>query len=422
MAYRWRPVVLSLALLSALTVCSAQQIFRSGVSLVLVDLRVIDKDYRSVADLKAENIEVLVDGRPRPIVGFEYRGDDPALTSQAPVAATQAPALAVQSAPDEPTPSPFTPESLRRGDGRTIVLAVQSNTISLGDGVHAYKGAELFIDHLRTTDRVSVVMLPPASVTHLGFTNNHESLKRRLKFALTHTSNGEWVRAAGPANCDAPAASAASGSSRALSQDCRDAKRAAATELEDEERVRAMGRDFTDLFDALGGIEGPKDVVLVTAAFGLPISEVAVLQDIVRAASRSRVRVHALEISNVSDWVSPELRTSGRAEGLGPEVPRPDLIRLESAALHIATATGGIAMTPLTGGIFFKRLESELAGVYILAFEPLVTERDGKPHKIRVRLRDRAGLTVRARSSFVLPKEAMPAAPAANPPVRVVAP
>ena len=71
MSHRWRPVALSLAIVSALAVCSAQQIFRSGVSLVLVDLRVIDNNSRSVPDLDVKDVEVLVDGQPRPIVGFD---------------------------------------------------------------------------------------------------------------------------------------------------------------------------------------------------------------------------------------------------------------------------------------------------------------------------------------------------------------
>jgi len=65
--------------------------------------------------------------------------------------------------------------------------------------------------------------------------------------------------------------------------------------------------------------------------------------------------------------------------------------------LHLATATGGVAMAPMTGTVFFERLERELAGNYVLAFEPLASERDGKPHRITVRLRNRSRLTVRAR-------------------------
>lgn len=80
MSERWRPVAFALAVLSALAVCSAQRVFRSGVSLVLVDLRVIDHDYRSVTDLGVDDVEVLVDRQPRSIVGFEYHGDDPSST------------------------------------------------------------------------------------------------------------------------------------------------------------------------------------------------------------------------------------------------------------------------------------------------------------------------------------------------------
>ena len=51
MSDRGRPVAFALAVLLALRVCSAQQVFRSGVSLILVDLRVIDRNYRAVTDL-----------------------------------------------------------------------------------------------------------------------------------------------------------------------------------------------------------------------------------------------------------------------------------------------------------------------------------------------------------------------------------
>ena len=307
-----------------------------------------------------------------------------------------------------------------RPPGRTIVLAVQSNTVSLGDGPRAYKGADEFIDHLRSTDAVSVVALPAGAVTHLGFTNSRESIRRRFQSALTHTSGGEWVRAAGPTNCDPPATSIGSGSSFALSQACRDAKQAAAAGLEEVERIRAIGRDLNDLFNALGTIEGPKDLVLVTTGFNAPISEIAFLPEIVRSASRARVRVHTLQVGDFTDMISPESRMSGRGEGYNPMLETPHDMTFSSSMLHLATATGGIAMTPMTGGVFFKRLERELAGGYVLAFEPLAGERDGKPHRIEVRVRNRSRLTIRAREYFVLPKDQTPAPSAATPPARSV--
>lgn len=79
-------------------------------------------------------------------------------------------------------------------------------------------------------------------------------------------------------------------------------------------------------------------------------------------------------------------------------------------------------MSPMTGGVFFKRLERELAGAYVLAFEPLASERDGKPHKIAVRVRNRSRLTIRARESFVLQKDQTPPPPSSTPPARSVFP
>ena len=62
----------AMACLSALGVSSsAQQILRSGVNLVVVDMRVLSKN-KQVADLGPDEVTLLVDGRPRPIVSFVY--------------------------------------------------------------------------------------------------------------------------------------------------------------------------------------------------------------------------------------------------------------------------------------------------------------------------------------------------------------
>ena len=220
MSHRWRPVIFPLAIVSALAVCSAQQIFRSGVSLVLVDLRVIDKDYTSVADLQAKDVDILVDGQPRALAGFQYHGDDP----RSPRWRHLRPPQAIRhfgrarvSSPD-PTATEFGPESMPRPPGRTIVLAVQSNTVQPRRRPACIQRRGRIHRSLAFNDAVSVVALPAGAVTHLGFTNSRESIRRRFQSALTHTSGGEWVRAAGPTNCEAPATSIGSGSSFALTR------------------------------------------------------------------------------------------------------------------------------------------------------------------------------------------------------------
>ena len=55
---------------------AAQQDFRSGVNLVLVDMRVLQGDDQ-VTDLRVEEVTLIVDGIPRPIVSFWYRVLEP---------------------------------------------------------------------------------------------------------------------------------------------------------------------------------------------------------------------------------------------------------------------------------------------------------------------------------------------------------
>ena len=50
----------------------------------------------------------------------------------------------------------------------------------------------------------------------------------------------------------------------------------------------------------------------------------------------------------------------------------------------------------------FERLSAELSGYYLLGFEPESGDRDGKPHKIKVALQGRSGVTVRARNEFAI--------------------
>ena len=102
----------------------------------------------------------------------------------------------------------------------------------------------------------------------------------------------------------------------------------------------------------------------------------------------------------------------------------PDQMHFSSSMLHLATATGGIAMTPMTGGVFFKRLERELAGGYVLAFEPLASERDGKPHQDPSTPAQPNGTDDSRQRVLRLQKDQptfTPAVPASPPPARTIA-
>src|SRR5688572_474364 len=47
-----------------------QQIFRTGVDLVRLDVSVLDKNRQPIHGLRAEDFTVLEDGKPQPVVAF----------------------------------------------------------------------------------------------------------------------------------------------------------------------------------------------------------------------------------------------------------------------------------------------------------------------------------------------------------------
>ena len=69
----------------------------------------------------------------------------------------------------------------------------------------------------------------------------------------------------------------------------------------------------------------------------------------------------------------------------------------------IAGVTGGdlFRLSGTADGVF-ERIVRETAAYYELAFEPFQSERNGKDHAISVKL-NRPKVTVRARSSFIIP-------------------
>src|SRR6516162_6411715 len=46
--------------------------FRAGVALVRLDVQVTDRDGRPIGDLRQDEVEVLEEGNPRPIVFFQH--------------------------------------------------------------------------------------------------------------------------------------------------------------------------------------------------------------------------------------------------------------------------------------------------------------------------------------------------------------
>jgi len=394
-----RPLAHVVAAAAAVCVCttgprlSAQQVLRGGVNLVVVDMRVLSKN-KQVADLRADEVTLIVDGRPRPIVSFAY---DPARGRGRRPAEVGATSSATDAIP-------------------RVVLLIDRDSMAPNDRQPVRESAKQFIERLPNDFLVAVAPLP------LSRSVRFERDRSLVQRALAEAFAGGFQRSlemgevagfgctSGTANCgtDLPLSPVEQKHARADN---------AASQLQLEQS--AVLRDLRWLFTMLASANEPTDVVIVNG--GLPNLDRMrpELDRVVGAARVGRVRVHTLRVFNLTQ-VTPASDVGAEVdlEGarLPPAVPAPP------KSYDLAAKTGGLDVDRAASGRdFFKYLEEELAGSYLLGFEPLATERDGRLHRIEIRIPGRSKLTIHARKEFVVgPNTGVPTGPAVVEPANTV--
>ena len=131
-----------------------QPVFRSGADLVRFDVRVTDASGRPLRDLRPEEIEIVEDGQPRPILLFQHI-DEPAGTyAEAALRSVSAEVSSNRGAPR----------------GHLYLLVFDQQHIAPGNEQIARHAAEAFIkSRVRPSDRIAIVGVPGPG-PQLGFT------------------------------------------------------------------------------------------------------------------------------------------------------------------------------------------------------------------------------------------------------------
>ncbi len=156
--------IFALALVVVLASSFQRQTFKTGVDLVAVEVNVVDRDGKPIADLKREDFEVTISNRSRPVVTIAHRTYGP--TSGPPLAAS----IPV-------TGQAQTTEPVAR---RMYLLAVDEHSLQAGSAMAAVNAAERFIDKLQPDDLVGVYAYPTGAAKH-DLTTDHGSAKRSLR-------------------------------------------------------------------------------------------------------------------------------------------------------------------------------------------------------------------------------------------------
>jgi VWFA-related protein len=362
--------------------------FRSAVDLVRVDASVIGEDGRPVTGLAAGDFTITVDGRARRVSSAEY------------IEAVR------EGKPPVPSgPVAYSSNVSSGGGGRLIMFVVDRASIGPGRGRQALDAASRFISRLVPADRVGLIGLPGGG-PNLDFTANHALVQAELPKL---TGVGETVHTLYRIGVS-EAVAIGQGDRMALNtltqRECSDLR----TPQEVDACLRQVVTDANSIYslvnersqnalsvlraliERLAATPTPKTIVFLSE--GMIVDRLGDVSWLGPASARAQVTIYAMHLDVFASdaSVSREPATPGRdkaiaVEGLGV----------------IAGATRGRVLPVVTSGDnAFARLALELSGYYLLTFEPEATDRDGKPHKIRVALQGRPGVDIRARSEFTV--------------------
>jgi VWFA-related protein len=369
------------------------------VDLVTFDATVISSNGQLDSTLGPDDFVLKVDGKPRRVVSAQFVRQSTATASQL-----------------EALPGHFSSNEFA-DPGRLVLVAVDEPHIRRLEGRGALHAAGTFIDGLDPADRVAVLGLGRGGA--IDFTRDRAAVKRRL---ATLSGLGDPVVLQFNIGLSEAVEIADGGRSRLADVVLRECGRSLTEYLNPARAVdeTAGGRDAcpeqveqeaTAVADhartqarislsALEGIIGAlkefdRPTTLVLLSEGLLADPRRLdFAELATAAQEARVSIYVLHMETptfeaATDRVSPTFLRDVQIRGDG-------LARLAGSARGAVFRLVGSDPAP------FRRIANELSGHYLVAFEPLPSERDGRSHRIELSV-TQSRSTVRARQAFRIP-------------------
>jgi hypothetical protein len=140
------PALTAAASLVGLAAPLPQQIFRSTVDLIAVDVQVIDDDGQVIAEIGPEAFSVSINGRPRKVASAQFVRQ----------AATESVGLKGRALAESIAIAP-PPEEV---NGRTFILAIDDGSFDPGSTRPAIEAARHYVDSLDPNDRLGLYVYP----------------------------------------------------------------------------------------------------------------------------------------------------------------------------------------------------------------------------------------------------------------------
>jgi VWFA-related protein len=406
---QFRPLV-ALLLSAAWAFQNPQQpTLKSGVELVLVDVQVTSKDGTPMQALTADQFEVTIDGKKRPVVNLDFvefgKSEDPP---------TVAPGM---------VPAGTAPGALGR-EGRVIVIGVDQSSLQTGSEPAAREAVTRVIEMANPEDAIGLFGVPEPGVS-ISPTRDRAVVKAalskisgqlsvptpRLRISLSEavdTAAG-WIGAPltkhGRPVPDHLIGRECAGLTGPAYDACVLEIQSTVQELAQTFELQAL-RSISGLHSLMAAVKdypGRKTVVIVSGGFatsdrvgGRPDVRAEAIIAGQKAAEANAVLyslrldagfLMAFSSANASRNIQTMFRDS----------------RLMAAGLERFTASAGgtLIEVPVGADPAVKRLLRETSAYYLLGVEALPEHRDGKTHRIQVKVKKGE---VRARSAVVIPK------------------
>jgi VWFA-related protein len=293
-----------------------------GGAPVVIDFLAVGRDGQPVSDLKPEDVQLRVGGRPRTIQSLRFVAP--------PVEGGAGPAGAALS-------PPFGTNVAETGAGRTIFLLVEDGSIRPGADRALKEQIGQFLDALSPRDRVALLTMPLPSV-RVDLTTNHQAVRDALPRIA-----GLLVKA----------------------QSQEDAAN----------RTRQTLEALRGLLGSMGDVHGPTTILFFSSgllASFRPTGQMGSAAGDLSTEHFRTVGVAAAAARALVYVIQADETVTQQSEGL--------------ESLAGVTSGGQVLRLVSTGETPLSRIARETSGSYQLAFEPEASERNGQSHRLELRV------------------------------------
>ncbi|MFN2493876.1 MAG: VWA domain-containing protein [Pyrinomonadaceae bacterium] len=394
---------------------SEDDVVRITTNLVQVDPVVTDSKGRQVTDLRADEIQILEDGRSQKITNFSYIS----LDSKTPAVSPDNPKSTDSTAPVTP-PVPLKPEDVRR----TMAIVVDDLGLSFESAYYVRQALKKFVDRqMQPNDLVAIIRTGGG----IGALQQFTSDKRQLYAAVEKV---KW-NPLGRGGIAAFAPLGSESSINAPASDDTDTSRTPNDEFdqfrEDLFAVGTLGA-VNYIIRGLRQLPGRKSVVLVSDGIKIfsrsdPSGSQRILTALRRLtdlANRASVVIYTLDarglqVLTLTAADSTANLTAAQVEDRLSD-RRADFFESQNGLNYLAQQTGGFSIrnnNDLNGGI--QRVIEDQKGYYLVGYRPDESTFDTvsgrrKFHKLSFKVTRPGKFNVRMRSGFygITDEEAVP--------------